>query len=397
MRIDKAHVGTPRSPGRRSAGPSPSPTPDPTRRSARSRVTDTIEAPTTFVSAARHRLELLQRRRRRHLRAHHVARHARLRRVVPGRSPSPSRSPRAPRRARSCRTPRTVTARTFDPLLANNTDTDTATVTTSADLAIAKTHSGPVVAGQDATYTLDVTNHGPSVSIAPITVVDTLPAGSTFVSAAGTGWVCTPGTGTVSCTSSTDLAPGAAAPQIVVAVAIPSAQTGDGRQHRDGDRHDARPEPGQQHRDRQHAGRPVGRPLDPEDLERRRSSPAPPRPTGSPSTTPDRPTRPRPCASSTRCRPASPTCRRRTSSAPGRAPLPARSSPARSAVRSRPTRTSSCRATPSSTSHVARRAERGRHRDEHGDRVEPDDRPEPHQQHRHRRLDVHRRGRPRRS
>ena len=119
-----------------------------------------------------------------------------------------------------------VTARTYDPLLPNNTDTDTATVTTAADLALAKTHSGAVVAGQDATYTLDVTNLGPSVSLAPIRVVDTLPAGSSFVSAAGVGWVCTPGSGTVTCASATDLAPGSAATQIVVTVAIPSSQTG---------------------------------------------------------------------------------------------------------------------------------------------------------------------------
>ncbi len=120
-----------------------------------------------------------------------------------------------------------VTARTYDPVLPNNTSTDTAAVTTRADLEITKSHSGSVVAGQDATYTLDVVNHGPSVSHGPITVVDTLPAGSTFVSAAGSGWVCTSGTGTVSCVRDADLAVGAVAPQIVVVVAIPTSQTAD--------------------------------------------------------------------------------------------------------------------------------------------------------------------------
>ncbi len=119
-----------------------------------------------------------------------------------------------------------VAARTYDPQPTNNTDTDTAAVTTSADLSIVKSHSGPVVAGQDATYTLDVVNHGPSVSRGPITVVDTLPVGSTFVGAAGPDWTCVPSVGSVTCVRSLDLAVGAAAPQIVVVVSIPPSQTG---------------------------------------------------------------------------------------------------------------------------------------------------------------------------
>ena len=161
-----------------------------------------------------------------------------------------------------------VTARTYDPLLANNTDTDTATVTTAADLAIAKTHSGAVVAGQDATYTLDVTNLGPSVSVAPITVVDTLPAGSTFVSAAGVGWVCTPG-------SRHGLVRRHRRPHARFRRAAdrrdgrdPVGAVRDRRQHRDSHGDHARPEPDEQHRHRQHAGRPLRGPLDPEDVAR---------------------------------------------------------------------------------------------------------------------------------
>ena len=123
----------------------------------------------------------------------------------------------------------TAGARTYDPLLANNTDTDTATVTTSADLAITKSHTGTILAGQDATYTLDVVNYGPSVSRHDITVVDTLPTGSTFVSSSGLGWsaclVNTPSAGRISCTRTADLAPGIAAPQLVVVVSVPSSQT----------------------------------------------------------------------------------------------------------------------------------------------------------------------------
>ena len=71
--------------------------------------------------------------------------------------------------------------------LANNTDTDEAIITTRADLELVKTLDAPLVAGQPADYTLVVTNKGPSTSRAtaarPIRLVDTLPAGTTFVSA----------------------------------------------------------------------------------------------------------------------------------------------------------------------------------------------------------------------
>jgi uncharacterized repeat protein (TIGR01451 family)/fimbrial isopeptide formation D2 family protein len=121
----------------------------------------------------------------------------------------------------------TVSARTYDPQTSNNTDNDTATVTTRADLALDKNRSTAVVAGQDATYTLDVVNNGPSVSRGPITVTDTLPAGSTFRSASGSGWVCGASGGTLTCTRAADLLVGEAAPQITVVVGIPSSQTAD--------------------------------------------------------------------------------------------------------------------------------------------------------------------------
>ena len=93
-----------------------------------------------------------------------------------------------------------VTERTFDPNTGNNTASATGTVVTEGDLRIVKTlNDGTLTAGQDATYTVQVSNLGPSVSLAdathPITVTDPLPAGTTFVSAAGTGWACTPPTG----------------------------------------------------------------------------------------------------------------------------------------------------------------------------------------------------------
>ncbi len=57
----------------------------------------------------------------------------------------------------------TVEAQTFDPDMSNNSATVTTHVETLADLAITKTASpDPVVAGDAITYTLQITNHGPS-------------------------------------------------------------------------------------------------------------------------------------------------------------------------------------------------------------------------------------------
>ena len=47
-----------------------------------------------------------------------------------------------------------------------------------------------LVNGQVATYRLVVTNAGPAATFDPIVVVDDLPAGLSFVSAEGSGWVC---------------------------------------------------------------------------------------------------------------------------------------------------------------------------------------------------------------
>ena len=64
-----------------------------------------------------------------------------------------------------------------------NTATASTTVQARADLSITKTDSpDPVTAGKNLTYTVQVTNGGPSTASA-VTVTDTLPAGVTFVSA----------------------------------------------------------------------------------------------------------------------------------------------------------------------------------------------------------------------
>ena len=115
--------------------------------------------------------------------------------------------------------------RTHDPDPANNSGTNTATVTTHADLGISKQLSGSMTAGRDATYTIAVHNYGPSDSQGPIIVQDAVPSGTTFVSAGATGWTCDDATGgTLSCTHGT-IATGAAAEQIVVVVHVASGRT----------------------------------------------------------------------------------------------------------------------------------------------------------------------------
>lgn len=86
---------------------------------------------------------------------------------------------------------------TPDPVSGNDAYTTTTTVNQSAgggvDLAIAKRATSSVVAGENVTYTLVITNNGPATAIA-VSVVDALPAGVDFVSAtASNGATCNGG------------------------------------------------------------------------------------------------------------------------------------------------------------------------------------------------------------
>ena len=90
--------------------------------------------------------------------------------------------------------------------------TDPTTITASADLSLAKTAATGFVAGQQAQYTLVVTNAASSAGTADanITLEDQLPAGLTYVSGTGTNWSCPPAPAgpDISCTLGTSLAPG---------------------------------------------------------------------------------------------------------------------------------------------------------------------------------------------
>jgi uncharacterized repeat protein (TIGR01451 family) len=81
----------------------------------------------------------------------------------------------------------TVGSQTTDPASSNNSATTSTAVQTSATLAVVKTDSpDPVVAGTNLTYTITVTNNGPSDAQA-VTLNDPLPAGTSFVSLSGNG------------------------------------------------------------------------------------------------------------------------------------------------------------------------------------------------------------------
>jgi fimbrial isopeptide formation D2 family protein/uncharacterized repeat protein (TIGR01451 family) len=114
----------------------------------------------------------------------------------------------------------TVSSPTSDPTPGNNVSTDHAGTTQSADVSIVKTLTSALVAGQNATYSLQVANAGPSDAAATITVTDTLPGTEGFVSATGTGWSCSFPSGVVTCTRGTALAAGASATPITLTVSL---------------------------------------------------------------------------------------------------------------------------------------------------------------------------------
>jgi uncharacterized repeat protein (TIGR01451 family) len=90
----------------------------------------------------------------------------------------------------------------------------------STDLSITKSTSAPTAfGGNPITYTLAVSNAGPSPANT-VSVSDTLPTGSTFVSATGTGWTCNNVAGVVTCTVAT--LPAGPAPVINLTINAPA-------------------------------------------------------------------------------------------------------------------------------------------------------------------------------
>ncbi len=91
------------------------------------------------------------------------------------------------------------------------------------DLRITKTAAAPFFVSANGVYTLRVSNvAGPNIERDdnPIVVTDTLPAGLSFVSAAGTGWTCAASGQVVTCTHPPVLDPGQSLPDITLTVAV---------------------------------------------------------------------------------------------------------------------------------------------------------------------------------
>jgi uncharacterized repeat protein (TIGR01451 family) len=95
----------------------------------------------------------------------------------------------------------TVSATSSDPDLDNNSSTHELEVVPRADLSLSKSAPSAVSGvGTPITYTIAVSNNGPSTA-EDLTVVDTLPAGTAFVSAGdGIEWSCGEDSGVVTCT-----------------------------------------------------------------------------------------------------------------------------------------------------------------------------------------------------
>jgi uncharacterized repeat protein (TIGR01451 family)/fimbrial isopeptide formation D2 family protein len=127
----------------------------------------------------------------------------------------------------------TITSTTPDPILSNNRDADNIDTQVLVDLAVVKSHKSadPHVAGTTVTFDLEVSNNGPSNEVAlptPITVTDSVPAGMTYVNAAGSdpAWTCSSGplaSGVVTCTLSQGLAARATAPTLKLTFRIDPA------------------------------------------------------------------------------------------------------------------------------------------------------------------------------
>ena len=117
-----------------------------------------------------------------------------------------------------------VGSSTVDPNAANNTAQQVTTVNTSADLSLAKIdYPDPVVAGSNLTYTVTVSNLGPS-DAAGVVMTDTLPANVTYQSYTGANWTCTLNGVNLRCVRTTNLV-AAASDSVVILTKVKSATT----------------------------------------------------------------------------------------------------------------------------------------------------------------------------
>ena len=88
------------------------------------------------------------------------------------------------------------------------------------DLTVSKTHTGTFQQGGTGTFQIGVRNAGQVSSTGTVVVTDTLPAGLTPATAAGTGWTCSVVAPTVTCSRGDALSPGASFSAIDIGVTI---------------------------------------------------------------------------------------------------------------------------------------------------------------------------------
>jgi len=94
------------------------------------------------------------------------------------------------------------------------------------DLMLTKTVSGTFTVGSTGNYLLTVNNLGPATTNTDISIVDTLPAGLTVVSASGSGWTCGASGQMVTCHNGSALAPSSTtAVMLTVSIAAAAAPT----------------------------------------------------------------------------------------------------------------------------------------------------------------------------
>ncbi|MBI3463724.1 MAG: DUF11 domain-containing protein, partial [Planctomycetes bacterium] len=111
-----------------------------------------------------------------------------------------------------------VSASEFDPSPTNNSDTEDTAVVALADLSVDIAPApGPVTAGQNLTYSVTVSNAGPSTAM-NVSLTDTLPVGVSLVSAAAGGANCSFSAGAVTCPVATLVPRGSTTVTITVAV-----------------------------------------------------------------------------------------------------------------------------------------------------------------------------------
>ncbi len=119
---------------------------------------------------------------------------------------------------------------TTDPVTTNNSATDTDNVTPRADLGVVKTRTSasPVVAGQTITYSVVVSNAGPSNVVGAI-VTDTVPASilnPTWTCAATAGSSCAAASGSGNLSSTANIVVGGTATYTITATVDPSFTSG---------------------------------------------------------------------------------------------------------------------------------------------------------------------------